>query len=52
MLFSNNDLFSCNALNLNPLKCVLMINQEFIVRSEIINVNSNETFYPYNIKVN
>ena len=30
-----------------------MSNQECKIRSEIINVNSNETsFYPYSIKVN
>ena len=40
--------FGCNAL-----KCVSMNNQDCKIRSEIIDVNSNEsTFYPYNIKVN
>ena len=33
--------FSCNVLNVNPLKCVLMNNQEFKIRPEIININSN-----------
>ena len=50
--------FSCNALNaipLNviPLKCVAMNNQECRIRPEIRNINSNEpTFYPFNIKIN
>ena len=45
--------FSCNVLNANALKCVSMNNQECRVRSEIINVNSNElSFYTYSIKVN
>ena len=45
--------FSCNALNAVPLKCVSMNNQECKIRTEIININSNEpTFYPYSIKVN
>ena len=44
--------FSCNALNAIPLKCVLMNNQEFRIRSEIIDINSNEpTFYPYSINI-
>ena len=34
-------------------KCVSMNNQERKIRSEIININSNEpTFYPYSIFVN
>ena len=42
--------FSCSLLNVNPLKCV---NQECNIRSEIINVNSNEhSFHPYSIKIN
>ena len=41
-------IFSCNAL-----KCVSMNNQEFKIRAEIININSNEPlFYPYSILVN
>ena len=39
--------FRCNAL-----KCVSMNNQECKVRSEIININSNEpSFYPYSVKI-
>ena len=40
------ELFGCNVLNANPLECVSMNNQEYKVRSEIININSNEpSFY-------
>ena len=46
-------LFSRNVLNVNPLKCVSMNNQECKIRKKIISVNSNEpSFYPYSIKVN
>ena len=45
--------FSCNALNSIPLKCVSMNNPECEIRSEIIDIKSNEpTFYLYSIKVN
>ena len=37
--------------SVNPLECVLMNNQECKVRSEIVNVNSNEPlFYRFSIK--
>ena len=43
--------FGCNLLSVNPLECVSMNNQEFKVRPEIVNVNSNEpVFYPFSIK--
>ena len=36
----------------NCLKCVSMNNQECKIRTEIINLNSNEPmFYPYSIKI-
>ena len=42
-----------NLSNGSSLKCVSMINQECKIRSEIINVNTNESiFYPYSIKIN
>ena len=45
--------FGCSALNTVPLKCVSMNNKKCKVRSEILNVNSNEpSFYPYSILVN
>ena len=34
--------FGCNLSSLNPLGCVSMNNQEYKVRPEIVNVNSNE----------
>ena len=38
---------------MNPLECVSMNNQECKVRTEIVNVNSNEPlFYPFSIKTN
>ena len=48
MIFSG-----CNVLSVNPLKCVLMNNQECTVRSKIMNVNCNEPlFFPYSIEIN
>ena len=45
--------FSYNVLNVNSLECVLMNNQKCKIRSEIINVDTNEpVFYPFSIKVN
>ena len=45
--------FSCNALNSIPLKRVSMNNPECEIRSEIIDIKSNEpTFYLYSNKVN
>ena len=45
--------FSCNVLNLDPLKCVSMGNQECRARPEIKNIKSNKPlFYHYSILVN
>ena len=45
--------FNCTVLNINPLKCVLMNNQEYKIRPQIININGNEpSFYPYSVKIN
>ena len=45
--------FSCKLLNVNPLKCVSMNNQECKIKPKTINVNSNEPlFYPYSILIN
>ena len=45
--------FSHNTLNVNSLECVSMNNQESKIKSEIINVNTNEPmFYPYSITIN
>ena len=36
----------------NSLKCISMNNQEFKVRSQIVNVNSEEpVFFPFSIKI-
>ena len=44
---------SFNLSNVNSLVCVLMNNQECKIRTEIINLNTNEPmFYPYSIKIN
>ena len=45
--------FTSISLNVIPLKCVSVNNQEYKIRPEIININSSEPlFYPYSIKVN
>ena len=39
--------------NVNSLKCVSLKNQKCKVRSEIVNINSNNPmFYPFSIKIN
>ena len=39
--------------NVNSLECVSMDNQECKIRTEIINLNTDEPmFYPYSIKIN
>ena len=53
IFFYSNHIFSCSVLNVNSLECVSMNNQECKIRSDIINVNTNEPmFYPYSIKIN
>ena len=42
MFFKAMTFFSYNILNANSLECVSMNNQERKIRSEIINVNTNE----------
>ena len=45
--------FSSSVLNVNSLECVSMNNQACKIRTEIINLNTNEPlFYPYSIKIN
>ena len=42
-----------NLSNVNSLKCVSMNIKECKIRTEIINLNTNEPmFYPYSIKIN
>ena len=40
-------------LNVNSLECITMKNQECKVRTEIVDINSNNPiFYPFSIKTN
>ena len=40
-----------STMSVNPLECVSMNNQEYKVRPEFVNINSNEPlFYPFSIK--
>ena len=53
MFFTAITFFHCNNLSVNPLKCVTKNNQEFKIRSNIIDINNNEPlFYSYSIKIN
>ena len=53
VFFTAITFFSYNVWNANSLKCVSMNNQECKIRSEIINVNTNEpVFYSYSITIN
>ena len=50
---SSLNLLNAVSLNVVPLKCISMKNQESRIRPEIMNINNNEpSFYPYSIKVN
>ena len=52
MMFSSYVL-NAISLNINPLKCVSMNNQECRIRTKIIDINSNElSFYSFSISVN
>ena len=52
-LFASMTFLSCNVLNVTPLKCVLMDNQECQIRLVIININSDESsFYSYSVQIN
>ena len=43
--------FGCNLSSVNPLKCISMNNQEYKVRPQIVNVNSDETvFFSFSVK--
>ena len=47
-------LVGTTSLNVAPLSCISIKNQECKVRPEIININSNNNpiFYPFSIKIN
>ena len=52
-IFISTMIFFGNLSNVNTLECISMKNQECKVRSEIININSNNTiFYTFSIKTN
>ena len=51
--FTAMTFFSSSVLSVNSLECVSMNNQKCKIKSETINVNTNEPmFYPYSIKIN
>ena len=51
--FTTTTFIICNFLNVNSLECFSANNQECKIRTEIINLNTNEPrFYPYSIKIN
>ena len=51
--FTAMTFINCNLSNVNPLECVSINNQECKIRTEIININTNEPmFYLYRIKIN
>ena len=51
--FTAMTFFNFNLSNVNSLECVSMNTQEWKIRTEIINLNTNEPmFYPYSIKIN
>ena len=53
MFFHSNKFFSYNVLNVNSLERVSVNNRKCKIRSEIINVNTNESmFYPDSITIN
>ena len=53
VFFTAITFFNYNTFNVNSLECVSMNNQGCKIRSEIINVNTNEPmFYPYSIIIN
>ena len=52
-MFYTGSLFLSGLVSTTSLNCISMKNQEFKLRPEIINVNSNEpVFYPFSIKTN
>ena len=54
MFFTAITFINFNVLNVNSLECVSMNNQEYKIRTEIINLNNNNEpiLYPYSIKIN
>ena len=51
-IFISTMMFFNSLLNVNPLECISLKNQECKVRPKIIDVNSNNPiFYPFSIKI-
>ena len=51
--YVSQKLINFDLSSVNFLECVSMSNQECKIRTEIININTNESmFYPYSIKIN
>ena len=44
-MITGTTIFSSNVLNVNSLECVSMNNQKCKIKSEIINVNTNEPMF-------
>ena len=52
-IFISTMIFFGSLSNVNPLKCISIKNQEWKVRPEISDINSNNPiFYPFSIKTN
>ena len=50
--FTAMPFFNFNLSNVNSLECVSMNNQACKIRTEILNLNTNEPmFYPYSVKI-
>ena len=53
MLLINLLINFCNAVKVNSLECMSMINQKSMSIPKITDINANEpVFYPYSIKIN
>ena len=52
MLLINLVINVLNVLKVKSFDCVSMINQKCMSRPKIIDVNANESFYPYSININ
>ena len=51
--FTAMTFFICHVLNVNPLKCISMNNQDSTIRTKTIDINNNEpSCYCYCIEVN
>ena len=52
-IFCIGSLFLSSLVSTTPLSCISIKNQEFKVRPEIVDINSNNSiFYPFSIKIN